>query len=518
MVDSSMKTKDATLPADLDTAHRQIRELAETLRQQQHLITRLQHQLEQLLRQRYGKKGEKVDPDQLLLFAGDILTQAESMAAISPPEPVPSPPKTKGHGRRPLPASLPRQRIVHDVAPENRVCPECGGSRHEIGVETREQLEYRPASLIVLEHVRPKYACRGCAAHVVIAERFPEPIEKGLPGTGLLAHVAVSKYVDHLPLYRQEAMFRRHGVALSRSTMCDWMAVVAELWSPIVTAMTRRVLQSRVIQTDDTPVVVLLPGSTGKKTGRLWVYLGDSDHPFRIYDYTPDRRGEGPERFLKDDHSGYLQSDAYSGYDAIHARGIVEVGCWSHARRKFYDARTSDPERAHAALAWISRLYEVERHAREQELDVATRHVLRQQRSRPVLTTFEAWLAAETPNVLPKSPIGEAIAYARSNQTALSRYLEADFLSIDNNASENAIRPIALGRKNWLFCGSDRGGRTAATMLSLTASCKAFHVDPFAYVRDLLNRVSTHPHSRIDELLPDRWGKPEATTPAGRNG
>jgi transposase len=513
-----MRSDNATLPDDLDTAHRQIREQAQTLRQQQHLIARLQHQLEQLLRQRYGKKAEKVDPDQLLFFAQDILVQTEPMASAPPPEPGASKSKTKGHGREPLPASLPRKRIVHDVAVEDRACPECGAERQKMGEETREQLEYVPASLLVLEHVRPKYVCRCCATHVVIAQRFPEPIEKGLPGTGLLAHVVVSKYVDHLPLYRQEAIFRRHGVEVSRSTMCDWMAVVAELLAPIVQEMTRRILLSTVIQTDDTPVVVQIPGGKGTKTGRLWVYLGDSDHPFGVYDYTPDRSGDGPERFLKDYRSGYLQSDAYSGYDGIHARGIVEVGCWAHARRKFHEARTSDPARAHAAIAWIGRLYDVERQAREKELDRAARHMWRQERSRPLLTSLEEWLKAEASQVLPKSPIGAAIAYARSSGKALSRYLEADYLSIDNNASENALRPIAVGRKNWLFCGSDRGGRTAATLMSLTSSCKALNVEPFAYVRDLLDRVSTHPNSRIAELLPDRWGKPEATDPAGRKG
>jgi transposase len=503
----------ATLPDDLDTAHRQIREQAETLRQQSHLIARLQHQLEQLLRQRYGKKGEKVDPDQLLLFAQEILAQSEPTPGQPPsPEPAPEKPKVQGHGRKPLPASLPRKRIVHDVSPEDRACPECGQERRKIGEEVREQLEYVPASLLVLRHVRPKYACKGCAAHVVIAPRLPDPIEKGLPGPGLLAHVAVSKYADHLPLHRQEGILRRHGIELSRSTMCDWMADVGGLLAPIVKEMKRRILLSRVIQTDDTPVVVQDPRGKGKKTGRLWVYLGDRENPFVVYDYTPDHSGDGPETFLKAYRSGYLQSDGYTGYDALHRRGLVEVSCWAHARRKFYDARTSDPERSHAAIARIGRLYEVEKEARERKLDDAARHVLRQERSRLVLESFGGWLEGEAPKVLPKSPIGEAIAYARSNWRALSRYLEGDFLSIDNNASENAMRPIAVGRKNWLFCGSDNGGRTAAIWMSLTSSCKGLNVEPFAYLRDVIGRVSTHPNSRIAELLPDRW-KPIAIEP-----
>jgi transposase len=512
-----MAHNDATLPDDLDTAHRQIRELAETLRQQVVLNQKLQHQLEQLLRQRYGKKGEQVDPDQLLLFAQEILAQTEPMS------PAPQPPKQaaakpNGHGRKPLPASLPRKRIVHDVALEHLACPECGAERQKIGDETREQLEYVPASLLVLEHVRPKYACRCCEAHVVIAERLPEPIEKGLPGPGLLAHVAVSKYMDHLPLHRQEGIFRRHGVELSRSTMCDWMAVVAGLLKPIVTEMSRRILLSKVIRTDDTPVTVQDPSGKGTKTGRLWVYLGDRDHRFVVYEYTPDRSGNGPEEFLRTYRSGYLQSDAYAGYNGIHARGIVAVGCWAHARRKFYDARTSDPERSHAAIAWIGRIYEVEKEATKKEIDAAARHVLRQERSRPLLESFGSWLEAEEVKVLPKSPMGEAIAYARSNWAALSRYLEAEYLSIDNNASENAMRPIAVGRKNWLFFGSDRGGQTAATLMSLMQSSKRLGHDPFVYLREMLDRVSTHPANRISDLLPDRCLLPMSGIGAGRKG
>lgn len=347
-----MTPGDFALPDDLGTAHRQIRERAETLRQQGHPIAKLQHQLEQLLRQRYGKKGETVDPDRLLLLAHDILAQTEPMSpAPQSPEPTASRPKSEGHGRKPLPASLPRTRIAHDVALADRACPDCGDERRPIGEEVREQLEYVPASLIVLEHVRPKYACKACAAHVVIAGRPPEPIEKGLPGNGPLARVITSKLADHLPLYRQEAIFGRHGVELARSTMCDWMAACAGLLEPIVKAMIRRVLGSKVIGTDDTPVTVQDHAGKGSKTGRLRAYPGDRDNPFVVYDYTPDRSRDGPERFLKDYRSGYLQSDAYAGYDGLHRRGLVEVGCWAHARRRFHEARTSDPGRSHAAIA-----------------------------------------------------------------------------------------------------------------------------------------------------------------------
>ena len=273
-----------SLPDDLETAHQLIRELLETLSQQIHLNAKLQHQLEQLLHHRYGQKSERIDPAQLWLFAREILAQVEPTPQPDPtPEATPPPsapqPKKNGHGRKPLPASLPRKPVVHDVPSEQLPCPDCGALRQCIGAEVREQLEYVPASLIVIEHVRPKYACPDCAANVVIAERLPEPIEKGLPGPGLMAHVITSKYADHLPLYRQEGMLLRQGVEISRSTMCDWMAVAAELLAPIVTRMHSEILKSQVVQNDDTPVKVQDHDGKGLKTGRLWASVGDHDHP-----------------------------------------------------------------------------------------------------------------------------------------------------------------------------------------------------------------------------------------------
>jgi transposase len=504
-----------SLPDDLETAHQLIRELLETLAQQVHLNEKLQHQLEQLLRQRYGPKGERIDPAQLWLFAQEILAQAEPTPEPAPtpesaPPPTPRAPKKEGHGRKPLPASLPRLPVLHDVPPEQRTCPDCGGQRACIGQDIREQLEYIPASLVVLEHIRPKYACRACEANVVIAERLPEPIEKGLPGPGLLAHVAVSKYADHLPLYRLEGIFKRSGVELSRSTMCGWMAAVAGLLEPIVKRMQSRILTSRVVQNDDTTVPVQDHSGKGIKTGRLWVSIGDHDHRYTVYTYTPDRSATGPQEIFKD-FRGYLQADAYSAYDGLYRSGaIVEVGCMMHARRKFYEVRTGDPPRSHQALAWISLLYDVEREVKERETEdyqafVALRHRVRAERSRPIFDKFHAWLEAELPKVLPKSAIAEAIQYALNHWEALKRPLEAGFLELDNGASERAFKPVALGRKNWLFAGSDKGGQTAAILMSLCTTCKDLEIDPQAYLRDVLDRISTHPAKRIDELLPDRW-------------
>jgi transposase len=426
-----------------------------------------------------------------------------------------------------LPAHLVRKPVLHDVPPEERACPDCGVERRSIGQEIREQLEYVPASMIVLQHIRPKYACQACQAHVVIADRLPEPIEKGLPGPGLMAHVVVGKYADHLPLYRQEGIFKRYGVDLARSTLCGWTAAAADLLAPLVRAMKQRVLLSDVIQTDDTPVKVQDHDGKGIKTGRLWVYIGDWKNHFIVYDYTPDRSREGPSRML-DGFEGHLQADAYSAYDALYSSGkIIEVGCWMHARRKFHDAKNSDVERSHWMLASVAGLYQVENDAKEArkthpEWDDADwhayRHEVRLNRSKPILGEIHEWLEAEKRKVLPKSPIGEAIGYALNHWNALIRPWEAGFLEIDNGASERAMKPVALGRKNWLFAGSDLGGMTAATLMSLCATCKELGVEPFAYLRDVLQRVSTHPNRRIDELLPDRWKPMNVDDPPGRKG
>jgi transposase len=382
--------------------------------------------------------------------------------------------------------------------------------RQCIGEEVREQLEYIPASLIVIEHARPKYACPDCAAHVVIADRLPEPIEKGLPGPGLMAHVATSKYADHLPLYRQEGIYRRLGVEIARSTMSDWMAVAAGLLTPVVDLMLSKILESEVVQNDDTPVPVQDPDGKGTKTGRLWASVGDRNHRYVVYHYTLDRSRAGPEAIFQG-FEGYLQADAYPAYDALYTSGeILEVGCMMHARRGFYEARTSDPARSHQALAFISLLYDVEREAKKHEDQgyeafVAARNGLRTERSRPIFDDFHAWLRAEAPKVLPKSPIGEAINYTRNHWAALVRPLEVGFLELDNGACERALKPVALGRKNWLFVGSDKGGETAAVLMSLCTTCKNLGIDPQAYLRDVLDRISTHPASRIEELLPDRW-------------
>lgn len=509
-----MEIDPSHLPKDPDALQRMVIGLVEQLAEQQRELRQVQHLLEQLLRWRYGQKRERVDENQLFLFAASVICRASSTAesvmpqaaaSASPPTSTPAGPR-KGHGRQHLPPSLERRRVVYDLSDEERQCPHCQGKLKTIGEEISERLEYVPASCYVVEETCRKYACaRGCT--VVTASKPAAPIEKGLAGPGLLAHIAVSKFSDHLPLHRQEGILQRQGVRLSRKTMCDWMQQCAELISPLFERMKQRVLSSKVLQTDDTPVAVLDPALPRTRTGRIWTYVGNPDHPYTVYDYTPNRSRDGPDAFLKG-FRGFLQADAYSGYDHLYLdteRGVVEVACWAHARRRFFEAQSSDVMRSTVMLAYIRLLYDVEREAKDRKLKAGERLDLRQARSVPILADIRAYLEAEWPNVLPKSPEGQAIAYTLSNWEALVRYCSDGDLAIDNNGAERSLRGIVVGRKNWMFYGSDNGGRTAAVLTSLIATCKRLGIDPFAYLRDVFARISSHPQNQLDELLPDRW-------------
>jgi transposase len=528
---------DAALPDDPDTLKRMIRELLEMLKGTRHELDGVRQRLDQLLRRLYGPKGERFRADQPALF--DLLSAAEPASAPEPPpaetESAAPAPKKKGHGRRRLPADLPRERIVHDVSESEKVCPCCSSLRVKIGEETSEQLDYRPAKLFVWQHVRLKYACPKClkaaattppadgpssrdntSSLIVAAAKPAQPIDRGLPGPGLLAHVVTSKYSDHLPLHRQEAMLARQGVELSRSTLCDWMAATAQLLMPIYRVLLADVLQSRVVQTDETRVPVREPGQDRTRSGRLWVYVGDRDHPHTVYDYTATKARDGPAANLQD-YRGFLQADAANVFDGVYLPGgIVEVGSWAHARGYFHDARDSDAARAAEALARIREFYAIESEARDTiardqmrdaEAD-ALRRKLRQERTTPQLAAFAAWLDGQWPAVLPKSPMGQAIAYSKRHWTALTRFTEHGFLNIDNNASERALRAVAVGRKNWLFAGSDAGGQTAAVLYTLTQTCRRHGIDPFAYLRDVLTRLptsSSNDPATLAALVPHRW-------------
>jgi transposase len=346
---------------------------------------------------------------------------------------------------------------------------------------------------------------------IIAAAKPPMPIAKGLPGPGLLAHFIVSKYHDHVPLYRHERISERHGVLIPRSTSCDWMAACADLLRPLYDLMVTVVLQSQWLHTDDTIVKNLGhdPGATDK--GRLWVYYGDRTHPYNVFDFTINRKRDGPQTFLAN-YQGYLHADAFSGYDALYlptwhgdeAR-IIEVACNAHARRKFYEARGSDALRAHQALAYYGQLYDLERAATANGFDDEQRWRMRQDLAVPILDEFATWLRAEQVQVLPKSAMAEAIGYALNNWTALIRHTEAGYLSIDNNVAEREMKRIAIGRKNWLFVGSARGGQTAAVLISFTATCHRLGIEPWAYLQDVLTRLPRTDSEHLAELLPDRW-------------
>lgn len=488
----------------------QLTEQQATIAQLQRENEGLCHRLDLALRRLYGRSSEKIDPQQLLLFGRTMREAAEAIEALAAKQEQAEPGtrQRKGHGRRPLPADLPRHRIEHPIDPRELTCPCCGDPRQRIGEELSEQLDYTPASLFVIQHVRAKFACSRCEdGGVATAERPPEGqvIERGLAGPGLVAHVITSKYADHQPLYRLEGMLARHGVRIARSTMCGWMKAAADLLAPLVQLMATRIRgpQAKVIHTDDTPVPVLDPGRGKTRTGRLWVYLGDGRNPYTVFDYTPSRSRDGPANWLKN-FKGYLQADAFGGYDGLYATGdVTQVACWAHARRKFYDARHSDPARSHEALAMIRLLYDVERQARDK--DAAERAALRQQQSCPRLDELHAWLGRRLAQVLPKSPMGQAIGYALNHWDALIRYTTDGDLAIDNNIAERAIRPLTVGRKNYLHLGSNAGGRTAAILYSLTASAKRHGLDPFVYLRDVVATIGSTPVSQLDQFLPDRW-------------
>jgi transposase len=507
-------------PNDLSLCHQIIDEQQSTIDQLQRELAQAKHFVEQLLRSRYGPRSERVDPNQLSMFDASASDDTTPVATATPKDAaslVVHEHVRRGGGRGRLPEHLPREIVEHDIGDDKKSCPRCGETRQRIGCETSEQLEFVPAVLKVIEHRRWKYACRQCQEQVVIAPVPDKPIAKGLPGPGLLSSVVVSKYVDHLPLYRLEDVFARSGVELSRSTLCRWAMQAAAILEPVYQMMVERIRSSDSIHTDDTPVPVLDASLPKTRTARFWVYCGDWRNPFMVYDYTTSRTRDGPVEFLKT-FEGYLHADAFAGYDGIYAAGSVkQVLCWAHARRKFYDARSVQPEVAHIALAYIARLYRIERDAKEligpdglqSERAWLVWHQqrlgLRQQHSLPLLSEFHQWLEATEQTVLPKSPFGQALQYVLPRWDGLVRYCENGALSIDNNLSERMVRPVAIGRKNYLFMGSDNGGKIAAVLYSIMASAKANQVEPFAYVRDLLSQLSGCSPPAVATLLPDAW-------------
>lgn len=510
----------ATLPNAVEPLQELVMELAQALQalreQFGQQMERLAHQLAELRRRLYGQRSEVLHGSQGELWSNTVE--------------VPLPPEqfdeVAGHrrrrtGRPAIDAGVPRRRVEHDLSDEDKAQYR---SVQRIGEDLVETLEYTPARLEVLQHARLKYRCEDVhgATTIRTAGAQPSPIPKCNAGAGLLAHVLVAKYADHMPLARQERIFARHGASISRQTLCDWVLASAELLRPLMAPLHQHVLSCPVIFADDTKLA-LHPGrgsGRGKTiTARLWAYLGGGarrdEHgqfkavaPAALYDFTCSRAGEHPRRILQG-WSGYLQADDFSGHQALFRSGaITHAACWAHVRRR-YEAivksapKGSPPALAHQALRFIGELYRVEHETARANPD--ERQCQRQQRTRPVLDDMLRWLQQHAPTVLPKSPLGQAFGYTLSNWTALTVFLDQGMLLADNNSCERAMRPVAVSRKNWLFAGSERGGHAAAVALSLIETAKLNAIEPYAYLKDVLSRINDHRCDRLVELLPMHW-------------
>ena len=398
----------------------------------------------------------------------------------------------------------------HDLPDDEKVCSCCGCLKDCIGEDVTRELELEPAKLVAHIHVRPKYACRRCKDGVWAAPLPRRPIPGGIAGPGLITEVIVSKFSDHLPLYRLEDILTRYGVYIPRSTLCDWVKHAAELFRPLYDLQRERVLQSSVMWTDDTSITVL-GGPKGSFRGHFWTYIGDDQHPYSVYDFTTSHTRDGPARFLAS-YSGYLHADGYTGYDGIYLSpnsDVIEVACWFHARRKFFDAAKSYPRQSHQVVEWIRQLSDIEDRARDWSVDA--RRELRAREANPILDKIEAYSAELASKVLPKSSLAKAVTYARNQWGALRRYTVDGRLTMHNNVSERTLRHQAIGRKNYLFLGSEAAGPRAAVLYTILAGAKRHRIEPWSYVRELLLRLHAD-DSRLEEMLPDRWAKthPEA--------
>jgi transposase len=497
-----MEIDPANLPEDAAALQALVRQLLGTVKNQGLKIAQLEARIAKLKRMQFGQSSEKIvrEIEQLELEL-DALHEEEAEGAAARPAAVQKLIETPY--RKPLPEHLPREVEVHEP---DCTCPNCGGVMRRLGEDVTEVLDYVPASFKVIRHVRPKLSCRLCET-IVQAPMPSLPIERGKPGPGLLAHVLVSKYADHLPLYRQAEIYAREGVDLERSTLADWVGRSAALLDPLVASLRKSVLSSDVLHGDDTPVPVLAPGLGKTRTGRLWTYVrdgrphGSDQPPAAVFFYSPDRKGEHPRAHLKG-FTGILHADGYAGFNPVFETGhVTEAACWAHVRRKFFDEHATNPSPLTSeALDRIGALYGVEDTIRGKPPDERRR--IRQDQVKPLLAALKAWLEATLPKLSAKSDLARAMRYTLSRWAALNRYTDAGHIEIDNNAAERSIRGIALGRKNWLFAGSDTGGERAAAVYSLIETCKLNGIDPEAYLRSVLARIADHPVNRIAELLP----------------
>lgn len=474
---------------------------------------RLQQELERYKKATYGPRADRLSMNQLaqmlLEFAETLEQKPIHLEDLRRAEPEPELRRVKRRkGRRALAnfENLPVQTHVYELSAEERPCPSCGVERKEIGSEKSWQIEYIPGHFERLEHVRKKYACPSCERagenpQIEVAAKADTAIEKGFAGPGLLAFIVTSKFADYLPLYRLEDIFQRQGFEISRATQSVWCRDVADVVEPLYERMAERVRESHVVATDDTVLPMLSPGQT--QSARMWVYVGDDANPYNVFDFTLNRSREGPKEFLK----GYTQvmlADAYGGYNGVVAgNAITRAGCWSHARRKFVEAEKSAPEIARQAVALMDALFAVERQAKD--VAVAERLQLRQKQSVPILAELHHKLLIWKERLLPKHPMADAVNYTLGQWETLTVFTTDGAVPVDNNVSEREMKRVVLNRKNSLFVGNPRGGRTAAILASLTSSCRRHDMDPHLYFMQLLMNLPTWPARDLDAWLPDHW-------------
>jgi len=497
-----------SLRALLVESRRENRQLRSTLIYRDAQIKKLLIQMARLKRMQFGAKSERLDREieQLELLIEELQTPSVTPSRA----PIDTLTEKAAPVRRPLPAHLPRESVVHAPA---AACPSCGGPLRMIGEDVSKMLDYVPAHWKVIRHVRPKCACDACQ-QIVQAEAPSRPIPRGIAAPGLLAHVLVAKYCDSLPLHRQAEIYGRDGVEIERSTLADWVGGSAALLAPLVERLGEHVMSAAKLHADDTPVPVRSPGRGQTKTGRLWTHVrddrpaGNERPPAVFFQYTPDRRGEHPRRHLQS-FACTLQADGYAGFHHLFETGrIREAACWAHVRRKFFDIHQANQSPiAKAALDRITALYALEQDIRGKPPDIRKQH--RQSRAGALHADMKEWLTATVGTLSAKSDLATTIHYATSRWPALTRYRDDGSLEIDNNIAERALRIVALGRKNYLFCGSDAGGERAAAIYSLIDTAKLNGLNPEAYLRDVITRIVDHPANRLDELLP--WNHAEAT-------
>ena len=499
----SLSNLPSNVPDEPDELRKLVGTLASEVKSQALLIEKLKHQLAGMRRHRFGSSSEALDQLQLTLEDEEVAQAAEPAEVPLDTRPGSEVEPKAQPKRKPLPDHLPRH---EEVLSPGENCNTCGGTFKSLGEDVTEELEYVPGRFVVNRIVRPRMAC-SCCESIQQAALPSRPIERGRPGPGLLAHVLVSKYADHLPLYRQSQIFEREGLDLSRSTLTDWVGQSTALLEPLADAIRRHVLNGQAIFADDTPVNMLAPGNGKTKTARLWAYVRD-ERPWAgdgqlasWYQFTPDRKGERPNKHLAQ-YEGFMHADGYAGFNDLYRSGkITEVACMAHIRRKFVDVHKSQGSAiAEEAIKRIAKLYGIEKDVRGHPPD--QRRMARQSQSKPLFDDLEVWLHAQLTRISGKSPLAMAIRYALTRMKKLRPWLDHGFLELDNNAAERSMRPIALGRKNYLFMGSGRGGKSAAIAYTLIETAKLNGVDPQAWLTDTLARIADYRINRIDELLP----------------